>query len=161
MLVFTLQLGSQKVQQPRCVFSDAFDALDTIPQSRDLFGDCGALFLVLCKHSRIGLVPDLIAHLAAFGLQCGDLRFRLRDIPVQIVERMQLVFFQKPLIGIELRIVLQLVPQIGGQDHFFGVMACKLDQRDQNRKDRIDKDRNRMLDAILKSEKATENAILR
>jgi len=40
-------------------------------------------------------------------------------------------------------------------------MACKLDQSDQNRKNRIDKDRNRMLDAILKSEKATENAILR
>ena len=68
MLVFTLQLGSQKVQQPRCVFSDAFDALDTIPQSRDLFGDRCALFLVFCKHSRIGLVPDLIAYLAALGL---------------------------------------------------------------------------------------------
>ena len=112
-LVFTAQLGFQQIQQARCVLSDTLDALDAIPQSRDLFGDRGALFLVLCKHSRIGLVPDLIAHLAAFGFQRSDLRFRLRDIPVQIVERMQLVFFQKPLIGTELRISPNVIFSIG------------------------------------------------
>lgn len=72
-LVFALQLGSQKVQQSRRVLSYAFDALDAIPQFRDLIGDRRALILVFFQHGRIGLVPDLIAYLAALGLQCGVL----------------------------------------------------------------------------------------
>ena len=105
-LVFALQLGFQQSEKPRSVFLDAFDALDAVPQRRDLCGDCSALFLVLCKYCWIGLAPDLIANLAALCFQCGDLRFRLRNVPVQIVRRVQLVLPQKLSVRFDLRYIL-------------------------------------------------------
>ena len=92
-LVFSLQLGFQQIQESRRILPNALDALYSVPQICDFCGDRRTLFLVLCKYGWIGLMPDLIANFAAFDFQSGDLRFRLIDFFVQIVWRVQPVFF--------------------------------------------------------------------
>ncbi len=88
------------------------DTFDAVPLLCDFGCDRRALLLVPRQNLRIGFVPDSIAELAALIGESGDSFLSLFNVSIQVGYRMEPVVLEKPIVGVKLCHIPQLMPQL-------------------------------------------------